>query len=1258
MKLQVNRKLRWLVAFFCAACWAYALVARFTSFFMAPRLEKIILLGAALFACSIFSTIIFFGPLSGISSSIPPKEALKFTFFGALFTIALIQFIIPPLYFPENHTLEITPFSISEDKSLTIISIQRIEMPSGEKRTIYPSQWALQGDWKADSDKDTVTLKSEPEAKLSFSQLMQAGIDIKFRTGPRQSQARIVWDGQEHVLDLFSPSIGTQSLVLPPPLDFQRADLTRKVLVGSAKAAEFVGLSTILCLAMILLLMFTWRSVKTLIFGTAVLLILIPLANIADPSVQFQDPRLEEAIRDFLKQPDGMLHKHKLLTIAQLDASARGITSLEGIQMLPNLASLDLSNNLITDITQVSQLKHLRDLNLRANSISMITPLINLTKLEALNLRENPILNLSPLSQLVGLRKLDLGGIQIDNITPISTLIDLRSLNLRENSIEDISLMGELIHLREVDLRGNKVSDIAPLMKLTHLEHLDLRDNSVTDITPLITMAHMRELDLRGNSVRDITPLAAMVNLRYLDLQGNPVSDLSTIRKLRDIEDLNLSYIPLGDKISLLRDLTNLRRLSIRNCDVSDVSIISQLMTKGALQDDPVYSILARVDIRDNPIPRKAVNGYASLRPFWKNISERIPFVLPADNTVNAPIFSQQGGFYEQAFWLTLSAQDPHAEIHYTLDGSEPTRDSPLYNQPMRIQSRTGEPNQISTFNTTSPRWIEPLGEVFKATVVRAKVFLLDGSHSETSTHTYFVDKDITGRFTLPVISLSTDQDYFFDYDQGIYVMGKVWDDENTHEVPTWQKQPANYHQRGGLWERPVHIEFFDSNGSRQLAQDGGVRIHGNWTRSFRQKTLRLIADDWYGEPDSFRYQFFPGLHDEVTGEPIMDFKKLLLRNSGNDWDYNMFADAMIQNLVSHTSLDVQAYRPVIMFFDGEYWGIHNLRERLDADYLAAHYHVAPDQVVILEKIGLLADGIPGDEAPYLNLVDYLGSHDLADLQVYTYAASQIDMENFIDYMITEIFIRNTDWPKTNIKFWRYKTDGFHPDAPYGQDGRWRWMLYDTEQGFGLLKEEPDSYKLNTLEDVLNQSGNSVTLLPELIKNPEFRIQFINRFADHLNTTFESQRVINIIDKMQADIAPEMPEHIRRWRTMNDSMGVWQENVDRMRTFARERPEYMRQYIVETFELSGTATITLEADSAKGYIRINSLDIIAGTPGVKDVEKWSGIYFKGVPISISAIAKPGFKFESWDGVDQNKSEIQLILNNDQSLTANFIQTED
>ena len=267
-----------------------------------------------------------------------------------------------------------------------------------------------------------------------------------------------------------------------------------------------------------------------------------------------------------------------------------------------------------------------------------------------------------------------------------------------------------------------------------------------------------------------------------------------------------------------------------------------------------------------------------------------------------------------------------------------------------------------------------------------------------------------------------------------------------------------------------------------------------------------------------------------------------------------------------------------------------------------------------------------------------------------------MDIDNYIDYYISEIYIGNSDWPQKNIKFWRYKTNAFQPDAPYGQDGRWRWLLFDTDFGFGLGK----SFHYDTLTHALHQTGTSEWssfLFRSLIANSEFRRQFINRFADHLNTSFTPQRVISIIDEMQAAITPEMPEHIHRWNIMRDSMDIWEKNVDVMRIFARERPVFVRQHILDFFDLSGTAIITLLTDSSKGHIRINSIDITPDTPGVMDANEWSGTYFEGIPVSLSAIPKPGYQFAGWEGIDQSDPDVDLILNENLTLTANFIPAE-
>jgi hypothetical protein len=919
-----------------------------------------------------------------------------------------------------------------------------------------------------------------------------------------------LWDGQEHFLNLDAPVEGTQSIVLIPALDWFRADLIRKVLVGFAMAAEFLGLSALICILAFLPRVFSIRNAKTILIIAAALLLLMPLVYAADPPVQFQDSNLEAAVRDILNQPEGDIRQHKLLTIAKLDASGYEVTDLDGIQHLRNLSSINLRDNHITEITQLSQLVRLTDLN----------------------------------------------------------------------------------------LRGNAISDIRPLATLTNLKSLNLRDNPVTDLSPLSELTNLRELNLHG--------------------------------------------IPLEDDIALLQSFPNLRRLNIRNCTVTEISLLAELMAQGILQDNSSSGTRAVVDIRDNPIPRQQMDGYASIRPYWENITDRIPFTLPVFNTLNAPSFSHIGGFYETDFSLTLSSQDSQAAIHYTLDGSEPTQDSPLYNQPLQVSSRAGQPNKFSAINTTSPYWKEPIGEVFKAIVVRSKAFHQDSTHSATVTHTYFVDQNMAERYSLPIVSINADPDHFFDYVQGIYVMGRKYDEEDGHITGL----DANYWERGGQWERPMHIEFFNLSGTRFLAQDGGVRTHGSGIRTLPQKSLRLYADDRYGKLDNFNYELFPGLRDSVQDNPITEFKTLVLRNSGTLSDYPIFRDTIMHTLFNHTALDTLTYHPVIVFLNGEYWGIYNLRENMSEYYLTAHYQIDPDQAVILGKNSQLSFGNPGDESHYLELLNYIANNNISKPEHYNYVATQMDIDNFIDYQIAEIYSANKRWPHDNIKYWRYKIEEYQPDAPYGQDGRWRWFLFDQDIAFG--------YGVSTIQDDTLLRATGEFLIRSLLKNSEFRGQFINRFADHLNTSFTPQCFIGIIDEMQATIDPEIPEHMQRWRAMGNSMDVWEEHVNVMRKFAYERPAYVRQHILDYFDLHGTAVITLHTDSDKGYIRVNSINITPDTPGVMDTTEWSGTYFKGVPIKLSAIPNPGYKFTGWEGIEQSDSELIIELDEDITLTANFI----
>jgi hypothetical protein len=438
------------------------------------------------------------------------------------------------------------------------------------------------------------------------------------------------------------------------------------------------------------------------------------------------------------------------------------------------------------------------------------------------------------------------------------------------------------------------------------------------------------------------------------------------------------------------------------------------------------------------------------------------------------------------------------------------------------------------------------------------------------------------------------------------------------------------------------------------LAQDGGVRVHGATTRSYPQKSLRLYADDQYGQSDNFSYELFPGLRDAVDDHPITKFNTLVLRNSGNNWNLPMFRDIITQILVSHTTLDFSAYNLVIVFINGEYWGIHSLREYMDPQFLADHYKIDPTNIVILERDGDLIVGTPGDEAHYLDMLDYISNNYISKTENYEFISTRMDIENYIDYQISEIYAGNKNWPFDNIKYWRYKTDEYQPDAPYGQDGRWRWILFDLDTSFGFgYGGWSATYKDNQL-----LQAESAFLFRMLKANSEFRIQFINRFADHLNTSFEPQHVISVLDDLQTAVDPDIPEYIRRWSIMQNSMDYWEKNVDSMRDFARKRPDELRRYIQENYDLSGTAELTLKTDTYKGYIRINSINITKDTPGVIRVDEWSGTYFKGIPIRLSAIPNPGFKFNGWEGIERSDPELILELDGDIILKANFSSSQD
>jgi hypothetical protein len=681
--------------------------------------------------------------------------------------------------------------------------------------------------------------------------------------------------------------------------------------------------------------------------------------------------------------------------------------------------------------------------------------------------------------------------------------------------------------------------------------------------------------------------------------------------------------------------------------------------------DGTVVDTVTTLSVSDDQSYQRKTDGASEMVISGKATPKSANVFVAPTVAIGEPVFSFKGGFYTGAIDLQLTTTETNAKIYYTKDGSDPVPGAAgtfEYTGSINVKSRAGEANVLSMIQNisgdTNAPWIAPVGEVFKCTTIKAAVVKTDGKKSKVITHSYFVDPNIKTRYNLPVISLVTEKSNLFDNTKGIYVNG-------------------NFLLDGQEWERPMHMEFFEKDGTLGFSHDSGVRIHGGWSRKYPQKSFRMYADG-YGDTDSFKYDIFPDLTKEANGKKINSFKKLLIRDAGNDCASAMMRDEIMHKIVKHLDVETMAYRPAVAFLNGEFWGIYNIRERYDKHYLASHFNFEKDNVAILEYVSSsnesieVKEGVPEDATAFTtDITNYLKSNSITQKATYEQIKTKMDISNFIDYNISEIFFGNTDWPNNNVSMWKYKTeDGkYHPEAPLRQDGRWRWFVKDMDFGLGLYNSSVTHNTLNYATVEYSEGGRnnypwSVFLLKTLLQNNEFRNEFINRFADHMNTTFDPTRVNKIVDEAKAAIETAMPEHSNRWNmikmtTTRPFETTWNQNVEAIKTYASNRPKNVRQHIVSKFGtngVTGTAAIKLNSVAQQGYIRINSLDIKSETPGVTNPEAWTGTYFKGVPVTIKAVAQTGYKFDHWEGlsgVNTSTDTITITPTADCNLTAVF-----
>jgi hypothetical protein len=647
-----------------------------------------------------------------------------------------------------------------------------------------------------------------------------------------------------------------------------------------------------------------------------------------------------------------------------------------------------------------------------------------------------------------------------------------------------------------------------------------------------------------------------------------------------------------------------------------------------------------------------------------------------------APQFSHPPGFYESGFELEIIPPMEGATIYYTLDGSVPdpaqtephlfafknqypthpgdssgpllsrSFQSQTYGGPVNIPANCSQEVPLYLINTTFNHGpVVPHQPPLQGSVVRAMAVKEGYLPGQEAVATYFVQEGIGQRFSLPVVSLSLPDSALFDYSRGVYVAGQAFDDWRAQEPdrPVWPGAPANWDDRGADAERAVQLEFFSPEGDLLWQQGLGLRIHGGWSRSTAKKSLRLYARNFYDQENEMAFPFFPDQAALPGGQPTEAFKRILLRAGGNA--NSMVRDATSQLLMAHSATGVQRVRPVVHFINGTYWGIMNIRDRQDRYHLAYNYGLDPGNVIIInspwqtiEDLFMLEEGVPEDLELINAFFDYALNHDLSDVAHFEQVEQMLDLASYLDYYIMFIYLTNTDWGEyaggsKHFRFWRVREPGPGPFS----DGRWRVMVWDFDSSLN-----PANVNLNLVDPILDHNNPPSALLMQLMANEDFRHRFINRFADHLNSSFEPQRAVAVLNGLYEQLIHEIHHDRDRWR--RHPVG----NISLFRNFLQRRPYSLRAQLMNHFALPDTSMVTLKTDPSKGHVRINSLHLTEGTPGVDDPSHWSGTYFQQVPLEVEAIAAPGMIFSHWEGLPEGTSaKATLWLDGDTTLTAHF-----
>ena len=525
--------------------------------------------------------------------------------------------------------------------------------------------------------------------------------------------------------------------------------------------------------------------------------------------------------------------------------------------------------------------------------------------------------------------------------------------------------------------------------------------------------------------------------------------------------------------------------------------------------------------------------------------------------------FSHPSGYCASPINVTLSSEESSGVVYYTLDGSRPTIHDAVYSSPLAV-----------TQNST----------------IRSMVIEQGKLAGRVATANYFFSKP-----SLSFFHITIGENDLWNEHWGIYETSR-----KDHQVP-------------------AKLEYFNEEGGVEFELQAGVKLFGSTIFQLAQKPFSITIHNKYGD-EILEYPLF-------KDKRIGTYKEFVLRNGGNDFYQTMFRDGFTATLGSEMShIQYQAYKPVAVYLNGDYWGLYNVREKMNEHYLESNYGVSPDRVDLLEEF----EEKEGSLDDFNRLLNFVSSNQITEEDYQSVVKEWIDVDAFMDHIILKSYLGYSE-VTVNNKAWRSH-----------DKGKWNWLSFDMEHGFGCCGS--DLSTKNTLEKYLEStlSQHPYVIFRELFKVDAFKKEFLQRYNLYLETVLSKDHVIEVIDSLSENIQSEIFPHLQRWRPTFD-FSDWVEEVDALRSYAIERTPAMKSMIKDYLSKDESHQLGIQLQG-KGMVQVNGVEVHA--------KNWSSEVFAQSELVIKAIPEAGYRFTAWNN-GSSAEVLTWLPNKDSVFVANF-----